>query len=160
MMETDNLNETIWRSINSISSAWNKVGERRLSEAGIGLMEFRVLRALRNSGPLPMIKIAEQNMITQGWVTSLVDRLEKRGLVRRIRSMEDRRIINIEATEAGIDLFNSVKKIHQMYVNKSLSVISREDKNLISNILSRIEDSARVTFNSCKVEKLESEVEE
>lgn len=147
MIEADNINESIWRSISTISSAWAKIGEKKLNEFGIGLMEYRVLKTLKLHGPLPMIRIAENNMITQGWVTSLVDRLEERGMVRRIRNSEDRRVVTIEATPEGINLYNSVKTVHQEFVRDILSVLGQEEKYAVQRLLSTIEKSVTDTKN-------------
>lgn len=141
MIESDNINESIWRSMKSISSAWAKIGEKKLNEFGIGVMEYRVLKTLRLNGPLPMIRIAEKNMITQGWVTSLVDRLEEMGMVRRIRNSEDRRVVTIEPTPEGISLYNSVKTVHQAFVSESLSSLEQEEKHSLLRLLSSVEKS-------------------
>ena len=153
MIEADNVNESIWRSISSISSAWAKIGEKKLNESGIGLMEYRVLKTLRIKGPMPMIRIAEHNMITQGWVTSLVDRLEERGLVRRIRNSEDRRVVTIEATPEGVSLYNSVKTIHQKFVSEALSALGPEEKSTVMRLLSLIEKSVTGPQNTNRLEE-------
>lgn len=52
-------------------------------------------------GPQPAGAIAQATGLTPAAVTALVDRLEKRGLLERTRSGEDRRRVMVAATEAG-----------------------------------------------------------
>lgn len=72
------------------------VGERlRLNAA-----ERRCLAAVFD-GPQPTGALAEAAHLTPAAITSLVDRLEKRGLLMRTRSEEDRRKVMVAVTEKG-----------------------------------------------------------
>ena len=70
------------------------VGERLLLNAA----ERRCLSFL-HAGPQPAGAIAAATALTPAAITSLIDRLEARGLVRRARSAEDRRKVMVETTE-------------------------------------------------------------
>jgi DNA-binding MarR family transcriptional regulator len=150
MNETETRSLKIWKAINSIHTYWSKIGENRLSDSGVSIMEFKVLKTLNTYGSLPMIRIADLNMITQGWVTSLVDRLEAKNLVRRVRSSNDRRIVTIESTQDGTSLYNAVKEVHQRYVDETLDILSGEEKDLLLEKLSMVEKKAAEGFNACK----------
>jgi MarR family transcriptional regulator, organic hydroperoxide resistance regulator len=84
----------------------------RVVEAhGITLQQYNVLRILRGAGPegLPTLEIAARMIEHSPGVTRLLDRLEARKLVRRVRCPEDRRQVLCHATEvarrllAGLD---------------------------------------------------------
>jgi MarR family 2-MHQ and catechol resistance regulon transcriptional repressor len=49
-------------------------------------------------------QIAERTLITKGGITKILDRLEARGLIRRVPSREDRRSISIQLSAKGIEL--------------------------------------------------------
>src|SRR3954451_20489676 len=70
------------------------VGER----LGLNLAERRCLSFLYG-GPQPAGAIAQATALTPAAVTSLIDRLEARGLVARTRSAEDRRKVIVEMTD-------------------------------------------------------------
>jgi DNA-binding MarR family transcriptional regulator len=55
-------------------------------------------------GPQPAGAIATAVGLTPAAVTALIDRLEKRGFVRRMRSVEDRRVVMVETTEGVAQL--------------------------------------------------------
>jgi DNA-binding MarR family transcriptional regulator len=53
-------------------------------------------------------ELGEKTLITKGTLTGVVDRLEARGIVRRVGSAEDRRSTRVELTAAGATLFEQV----------------------------------------------------
>ncbi|MCL4307456.1 MAG: MarR family transcriptional regulator [Candidatus Thermoplasmatota archaeon] len=130
----------LWRLITSINKIWSRQVEKRLSDNGLSIMEFRILKTLNNQGAQPMIKLAEANMITQGWVTNIVDKLEEKGLVHRLRSQDDRRVINIVTTERGRSFFTEIKDLHEKFIIDTLDFLSPEDMNNVKCILSRVEE--------------------
>jgi len=73
---------------------------------GLTHQQYNVLRILRGSKDigLPTLEIAERMIERTPGVTRLIDRLEKKGLVRRERSVEDRRQVFCHLTEAGAEL--------------------------------------------------------
>ena len=66
--------------------------------------QLSCLLALHNHGSLPISKLAQYILVKPSTVTGIVDRLEKKGLVKRERKGSDRRVITIELTEAGSQL--------------------------------------------------------
>jgi DNA-binding MarR family transcriptional regulator len=70
---------------------------------GITLQQYNVLRILRGAGPdgLPTLEIAARMIEHSPGVTRLVDRLEARKLVRRVRCPEDGRQVLCHATETA-----------------------------------------------------------
>ncbi|UCH08334.1 MAG: MarR family transcriptional regulator [Deltaproteobacteria bacterium] len=86
---------------------------RRLMQAGelytkelsktyqVSVPQLHCLLALYDHGPLPPSQIARHVMVKSSTVTGIIDRLEQKGLVTRLRNSPDRRVINIELTEAG-----------------------------------------------------------
>lgn len=65
--------------------------------------QYNVLRILRGEG-LPSQEIGERMVTHMPDVTRLVDRLEKAGLVERKRILEDRRVVLVKITRAGLDV--------------------------------------------------------
>jgi len=72
---------------------------------GLNRGEVGALSALRITGPPHQLSPGRRGrglMLSSAWVTSRVDRLERRGLVRRLPDPDDRRGVIIELTDAGI----------------------------------------------------------
>ncbi len=76
-----------------------------LKAAEISPTHYNVLRILRGSPEgLTCSEIANRMITRDPDITRLLDRLEKRGLVSRCRTTEDRRIVLTRITEAGLAL--------------------------------------------------------
>jgi DNA-binding MarR family transcriptional regulator len=63
--------------------------------------QLTCLLALYEYGPLPVSKLAKYVLVKPSTATGIVDRLEEKGLVKRERSVLDRRIVTIHLTETG-----------------------------------------------------------
>jgi MarR family transcriptional regulator, organic hydroperoxide resistance regulator len=73
---------------------------------GLTLQQFNVLRILRGAGRggLPTLDIAERMIEQAPGITRLLDRLEKKTLVRRERCPRDRRRVLVAITRGGLRL--------------------------------------------------------
>ena len=76
------------------------------TEADLGTSQYNVLRILRGSHPAGLTcgEIGARTIARDPDVTRLVDRLGKRGLVKRTRSQTDRRVVEVDITPKGLDL--------------------------------------------------------
>jgi DNA-binding MarR family transcriptional regulator len=74
---------------------------------GLTASQYNVLRILRGEGgPLECMEIARRMIVAVPGITGLIDRLERRAppLVHRRRCPEDRRVVHVSITQAGLDL--------------------------------------------------------
>ena len=69
--------------------------------SGLSGPRISLLSVLVFAGPLPIGKLASIEQISGPAITKLVDGLANDGLVRRVRSSTDRRVVLVEATRAG-----------------------------------------------------------
>ena len=76
--------------------------EEALKAVGLSAAKFKVLSQIaRSSDPVPLRLLAEEQQCVASNVTTLVDRLEADGLVRRVDDPADRRSKRAELTELG-----------------------------------------------------------
>ncbi|HEX4584177.1 MAG TPA: MarR family transcriptional regulator [Burkholderiaceae bacterium] len=73
-----------------------------------------------------------------GAMTRMVDRLEAKGLLKRRRCPDDRRLINLELTEAGKALFPKMKTLSMEIQNRFLRGFSKGDVRQLEEYLQRI----------------------
>ena len=108
------------------------------------LTEFSVLQQLSESGPTPMVRLSDENLVTKAAVTAIIDVMERKGLVRRLRDSSDRRVVNIVMTPAG---------------KKVLAVATRRYAEIVAAFVSILEpDETRALVRS--LEKLNRFVDE
>jgi DNA-binding MarR family transcriptional regulator len=83
-----------------------------LRDYGLSGPQYNALRILRGAGEkgLPCSEVGDRLVSRDPDVTRLLDKLEKRGLVRRKRSSPDRRRVIARLTKAGHDLVESIRE--------------------------------------------------
>jgi MarR family transcriptional regulator, 2-MHQ and catechol-resistance regulon repressor len=71
--------------------------------------QYNVLRILRGEGkPMQILEIAQRTITVVPGITGLIDRLERKGLVQRERSTEDRRVIFVRITDKALALLGRI----------------------------------------------------
>lgn len=107
---------------------------------GITLQQYNVLRILRGShpDPLPTLEIGERLIEQAPGITRLLDRLEAKGLVRRERSEEDRRLVHTSIEEAGLELLAELDDAVDRADREAMGSLSPEDLTRLTALLARI----------------------
>jgi DNA-binding MarR family transcriptional regulator len=89
--------------------------------------QYLVMDTLWNEGTLTQQAIAFIIQKDKNSVTQFIDNLEKKGLVTRSVSKDDRRVNNIVVTKEGMDLKDSTKKLAIETMEKALEGIPEQD---------------------------------
>lgn len=116
---------------------------RSIESTGLCFSDFATLELLLHKGPLPVNTIGEKVQLTSGAITTAVDRLEKKGLVERKSSAEDRRVRMVHLTEAGKALIEGVFEKHQQALEAATSGVSAEEKKILTDLLKKLGKHAR-----------------
>jgi DNA-binding MarR family transcriptional regulator len=106
----------------------------------VSAAQLNCLLALFENGSLPPSQIAKHMLVKSSTVTGVVDRLEQKGLVRRVRNSPDRRIVTIELTEAGIQLAEKAPPPIQQKIIDGLKKISESEIDEIVFALTKLTD--------------------
>jgi DNA-binding MarR family transcriptional regulator len=77
-------------------------------DGDVTLPQFRARVVLAVRGPQRSVDIAEELQVNPSTGTRMCDRLVRKGLVRRIRSASDRRVVRLRLTRAGHDIVEQV----------------------------------------------------
>lgn len=110
-----------------------------LEPHGLTFPQYNVLRILRGAGePLPTMEISERMIEATPGITRLVDGLEKKGLLARERSAEDRRQVLCRLTPAGHDLLSNLDGPIDALDARSLSMLSEEEQRDLTALMSKI----------------------
>jgi len=115
-------------------------GEALLAPHDITLQQFNVLRILRGARPDGLCTLAiAQRMIEQTpGITRLIDRLEKKGLVRRIRSEEDRRQVWCRITPAGERLLARLDDPVEEFDRAAVRALTPADQEQLTALLGQL----------------------
>jgi len=97
--------------------------------------QLNCVLALKECGPLPPSQIARVIMVKSSTVTGIIDRLEQKGLVVRLRNSPDRRVITIQLTAAGKRLANNAPPPIQQKILDGLKKLSKDDiKRIVASL--------------------------
>jgi DNA-binding MarR family transcriptional regulator len=69
---------------------------------GVNRTDMRCMDVIQREGPVTAGRLAEATGLTTGAITTVLDRLERAGLARRVRDEKDRRRVLVEATETAL----------------------------------------------------------
>ncbi len=117
---------------------------RRLSEAmepfGITMQQYNVLRILRGAGEdgLPTLEIAERMLERQPGITRLLDRLERKGWIARVRCPHDRRQVLCSITPSGLALLERMDDDVATADEKAVVGLSEEDARSLVRLLEAV----------------------
>ena len=100
--------------------------------------QYLVMDTLWNEGTLTQQEIAFIIQKDKNSVTQFIDNLEKKGLVARSVSREDRRVNNIVVTQEGMALKDSTKQLAIETMNKALEGIPEKDVVVFVDVLKKV----------------------
>lgn len=107
-------------------------------EFGLGQGEFDVLATLRRSAEPFMLspsQLCQSMMLSSGAMTSRLDRLENKGLIKRSHSKEDRRGVHVSLTLDGKALIDKVLPQHIQCQSALLAGVGAQDRLILAQIL-------------------------
>jgi DNA-binding MarR family transcriptional regulator len=104
---------------------------------GLGATEEKTLSLLSQRGPLTAGEIASQIGLTTPSVTGLLDRLESKGMVRRVRDPHDRRRVIVEPNQERLAELNQAFSSLQETFRELLEIYSDEQLITIADFLTR-----------------------
>ena len=100
--------------------------------------QYLVMDTLWNEGTLTQQEIAFIIQKDKNSVTQFIDNLEKKGLVTRSVSQEDRRVNNIAVTEEGMALKDSTKQLAINAMNEAMEGIPEEDVQTCVEVMKKV----------------------
>jgi len=109
-----------------------------LQEYGLTESQLGVMEALYHLGSMCQKELGAKILKSTGNITLVIDNLEKRNLVQRIRSTEDRRYISIVLTEQGSKLISEFMPLHVKLITNEMSILSKEELDQLQKICKKI----------------------
>lgn len=113
--------------------------DRVLGPRGLSVTQYNVLRILRGAGPggLCRNEIGQRLITRMPDVTRLLDRMEASGLVSRLRSTADRRLVNTTLTDQGLALVGELDEAVASVHEEQLGHLSDAELRTLIDLLNR-----------------------
>ncbi len=116
--------------------------EHELEPSGLTNAQWVPLLKLSMGSASTVAELARECQLDAGGMTRLLDRLESKGLVHRVRSSEDRRVVNLELTEQGRAAAREIPAILCGVQNAHMCGFSVQEWQQLKGMLRRILDNA------------------
>ena len=112
--------------------------DKRLDAHGLTSAQWGPLMRLRTTGSCTVADLARWSNSDAGAMTRLLDRLEKKQLCKRVRSVEDRRVVLVELTPEGEAAIAEVPAVLAEVLNAHLTGFSKTEWLTLKNYLERM----------------------
>lgn len=110
---------------------------------GLTWAGFRLLFCVWVAGPLQTTELARLLYTTAPTVSSVLNTLERRGLVQRERSREDRRQVKVSLTDTGSSLIGAAFREQHRAERQLVAAVSAEDLSAFLRVLDAVAKEAR-----------------
>jgi len=114
-------------------------------ESGLTGPQLLVMRLTGSHGEITSGVIARAVSLSQATVTTILDRLERKGLLKRERSPDDKRKVILTLTEAGEKALENAPKLMQESFIRSFNQLEGWEQSLILSSLQRVSDMMNAT---------------
>lgn len=132
----------LWIALARCYSTFSRAVSCKIGEYGLTAPQFGVLEALYHLGPLALGELADKLLVTGGNVTYVMDRLEDQKLVQRVRSPEDRRVVQAKLTPEGHALIAQVFPGHGAFVENLAGCLDAGEQEELRKLLKKLGRSA------------------
>jgi len=112
--------------------------DRRLAEHELTSAQWGPLMRMQATEGSTVAELARWLNVDAGAMTRLLDRLEKKGLCRRVRSTEDRRVVRVELTPAGHKAIAEVPAVLAAVMNEHLAGFNESEWTALRDYLTRM----------------------
>lgn len=113
-----------------------------LGKRGLTSIQYGVLLHLSDRGSLSLTGLSERLFRSASSLTTLIDRMERRGLVQRVDYPEDRRVTRVELTPKGAKLGASVRPQHRRFLSDLMVCLDDEELVQLMALLQKLKAQA------------------
>jgi DNA-binding MarR family transcriptional regulator len=123
----------LWRTYDRLRA----LEDALFAEHDLTAQQYNALRLLKAARPaaVPTLQLAGRLVSRAPDITRLLDKLEARGLVRRDRPADNRRVVGVTITEAGLDLLRRLARPVRECAKRQLGHLSEEQQRRLVELL-------------------------
>ena len=122
------------RAVNSLEARITRRGQTE----DLTTSQFGVLETLMHLGPMCPGELSTKLLKSTGNMTLVLDNLEKRGLIRRVRESEDRRQIRIHLTPEGESLIRRIFPGQAQAITQEMSALTAEEQQQLGHLCRKL----------------------
>jgi DNA-binding MarR family transcriptional regulator len=140
--ENYNPEDSLGRLLADVSGRLLAAFDDEMVGLGITGAQCVILMRIANGCGSTAAELCRFSRYDTGSMTRMLDRLEEKGLIRRVKSSQDRRVIHLELTDAGRNLYPRLPSAAIRVLNSHLKGFTRAELDLFKGFLSRMRDNS------------------
>ncbi len=107
------------------------------------MQELRLIEFIGKGGARKMRELSDHLTVAVNSMTSIVDNLERKALVRRQRSAEDRRVIRVELTPPGLEVHRYLLNTRLQLCRSMLGTLTEDEQEIFLVLFRKIARGGR-----------------
>ena len=112
--------------------------DKRLAPLEMSAAQYIIMANLAGPEPKSASDLCKGISYDAGAMTRMLDRLEAKGLIRRMRSVEDRRLMHLELTDEGRAAYPCMREMSMAVANRFLRGFTRAEARQLESLLARM----------------------
>ena len=125
-------------ALRRIMRAADLYSQRLMKESGLTAPQLLVMQAIEKEGTPSTSTLARHIAVSQATMTRIVDRLERAGIVERHKSDRDKRVVNVQLTEAGFAKLESAPEPLQAEFLREFRKLEAWEQHMLKSSLLRL----------------------
>ena len=122
-------------SLRQIIRATDIHSKQMVKKSGLTIPQIMVLKAIYELGDVTIKRISAEVSLSQATVTTILNRLEERKIVERVRSCIDKRIVNVRLAQKGSEaLADAPSLLHEKFIENFESLAEWEQTQILSSL--------------------------
>ena len=134
---SDSPTERIAGGIHDMIAGFRCAGTGRLVKSGVSMTHMHVLWLLEHHGDMPMSRMAEFLDVSDSNATGIIDRMEERGLVERVRVPDDRRVVLLRLAARGTQALDETEALKQ---DRLQAILAHLDAGQLTRVAEAFDD--------------------
>lgn len=156
-MQYDEPRHKVWVLLYQTPNLLMKCTDKVLSETGLSLQQYITLMIMECiKAPTTISELARHLDRNANSVSMITDRMEKNGLVRRVRDLPDRRSLRLELTEKGREKLAEATKPGWELIERVTSSFTEEERSEFVHLMEKLRKEAfeelGKSVNDCEAE--------
>jgi DNA-binding MarR family transcriptional regulator len=122
------------------------IGSERLVRQGISMAQLHVMNLVESHGEMAMSRLADMLDVSLSNATGLIDRVEERGFVERIRVATDRRMVMVRLTPAGRQMLDEIEVVREAILRRVLDQLDARQLAGVAKAMRDLRDAVAATL--------------
>jgi DNA-binding MarR family transcriptional regulator len=104
----------------------------------LSVTELHTIALVGRLGSPKMSELAQRGHVTRGTITFMIDKLAKKGYVKRVRGETDGRVVRVSLTARGQKANKLHEEFHQNIINSIMASLAKSERKQLASLMKKI----------------------